>query len=66
MLLDRLPSSTNVLGQSVLMNSSFSSRRPLFRTSSSKVSNAFGVSATISLPRSNLRSAGSRRKGPNS
>jgi len=66
MWLERLPSSTNVSGQSMLISSSFSSTRPPFRTNKYRVSNALGVSATISLPRNNLRSAGSRRKGPNS
>jgi hypothetical protein len=66
MLLDRLPSSTNVSGQTLLMSSSLPNKRPLFRTKSSRVSNAFGVSSTISLSRNNLRSAGSKRKGPNS
>ena len=36
MLLDRLPSSTKVSGQSIVMSSSFSSRCPLFRTSAAQ------------------------------
>ena len=44
MWLERLPSSTNVSGQSILISSSFSSTRPLFRTNRCRVSNAFGVS----------------------
>lgn len=62
----KLPSSTYVSGQSALIRSSFSSRRPLLRTSNQSVSKALGVRGTTSLPRDNLRSAGSRRKGPNS
>jgi hypothetical protein len=45
MLLDRLASSTKLSGQSIETNLSFSSRCPLFRTRSPRVSNAFGVSS---------------------
>ena len=47
MLFVRLPSSTKLSDQSVLRNSSFSSKRPALRTSSVRVSNAFGVSWMI-------------------
>src|SRR5579864_5732085 len=65
-VIGNIASSTKESGQSVLLSSSFSSRWPLLRTKSTRVSKALGVRTTSSLLRDNLRSAGSRRKGPNS
>ncbi len=61
----RLFSSTTAPGQTLLINSSFSTVLPLCRTSASSVSNAFGVSGTGSPSRSRRRFTGSRRNGPN-
>src|SRR4030095_16749332 len=66
MLCVRLLSSTKLSGQTVCINSSFSTSRPPRRISTSSVSKTFGSSGTGLPSRSSRRSAGSRRKESNS
>src|ERR1051326_6258670 len=66
MLSARLLSSTKLSGQMSCNRISFSNKCPGCSTSVDKRSNAFGVSGTVSPPRSNKRSARFSRNGPNS
>src|SRR5213083_3074678 len=66
MFLASVASSTKVSGHSPLINSSLGRSRPELSTSATSVSKTLGARDTAFPSRNNLRSAASRRNGPNS